>query len=78
MLRVGNKTNEVMLSITGKVNDYKKFLPLADSLIINNKPITKNYITSYISNQKYYLHSNSFFQVNDSVVELLYEEVLNY
>lgn len=77
MLRVGNKTNEVMLSITGKVNDYKKFLPLANSLIINNKPITKNYITSYISNQKYYLHSNSFFQVNDSVVELLYEEVLN-
>lgn len=77
MLRVGNKTNEVMISITGDVSNLASFINLSDSLIINNKPITKNYITSYIGNKKFNINNNSFFQVNDSIVELLYNEVIN-
>lgn len=77
MLRVGNRTNEVMISITGKVKNTTSFLNLADSLIINGNSITQDHITSYIMDKKFQINYCSFFQVNDEIVESLYQEIIN-
>lgn len=78
MLRIGNKTDEVMISIVGNVKNIEGFLAISDSLIINGKSISKGYITSYIMDKKFYLHANSFFQVNDLMVEELYLEIIRF
>ena len=76
-LKIGNKTDEVMISLSGKVNDKAPFLNICDSLIINKKVVTKSYITSYIKDKKFHIRSDSFFQVNDEIVEKLYQEVID-
>lgn len=77
MLRLGQRTNEVMIAISGKVEHIDDFLAISDSLIINQKVISKKYITSYIMDKKFCIGASSFFQVNDQVVEILYQEVIN-
>ena len=77
MLRVGNKTEEVMLYIKGELEDYKRLLNITDSLIINDKIYNKEYITSFIGNKKFHVRRESFMQVNNSICEALYEETKN-
>ena len=72
MLRLGNVTNEVMLSIYGEVKNKEGFLDVCDSLIINDQAVMKSYITSYIFDKKFHIRSRSFFQINNEVVEYLY------
>lgn len=75
-IKVGNKTNEVMLIIDGSIAYYKKLLEIVDVLIINEKVITtKDYITSYIGNKKYIIKKNSFFQVNYDISTRMYNKV---
>lgn len=76
MLRIGNKTNEVMVAIEGNTRQVDELLKLSDSLIINQKVISRKYITSYIMEKKFQINYHSFFQVNDEVVEYLYQEVI--
>ncbi len=77
MLRLGYRTNEVMMAIVGKVKHIDDFLALSDSLIVNQKVVSKRYISSYIMDKKFCVGSSSFFQVNDQVVEYLYQEIIN-
>lgn len=75
-IKVGNKTNEVMLIIDGSIAYYKKLLEIVDVLIINEKVMTtKDYITSYIGNKKYIIKRNSFFQVNYDISTRMYNKV---
>lgn len=75
-IKVGNKTNEVMLIIDGSIAYYKKLLEIVDVLIINEKVMTtKDYITSYIGNKKYIIKKNSFFQVNYDISTRMYNKV---
>ena len=75
-IKVGNKTNEVMLIIDGSIAYYKKLLEIVDVLIINEKVMTtKDYITSYIGNKKYIIKRNSFFQVNYDISTRMYDKV---
>ena len=75
-IKLGNITEEIMLSIDGNVNNYNDLIDKVDVLIINNKVITeKNYIISMIGNKKYKVSKNSFFQVNKYITEKLYDEV---
>ena len=75
-IKVGNKTNEVMLIIDGSIAYYKKLLEIVDVLIINEKVMTtKDYITSYIGNKKYIIKKNSFFQVNYDIYTRMYNKV---
>ena len=78
MLRISNDDKEVMLSIDGNVKNIDKFKEISDSLIINGKPITKDYITSNILDYKFHVRANSFFQVNGKVTEELYNEVIRH
>ena len=75
-IKVGNKTNEVMLIIDGSIAKYQKLLEIVDVLIINEKVMTtKDYITSYIGNKKYIIKKNSFFQVNYDISTRMYNKV---
>lgn len=75
-IKVGNKTNEVMLIIDGSIAKYQNLLEIVDVLIINEKVITtKDYITSYIGNKKYIIKRNSFFQVNYDISTRMYDKV---
>lgn len=77
MIRIGNYTDQIMIDISGEVNNENVFLPLADSVIINNKSIKNNEITSTILDYKYYVSNKSFFQVNKEVVEMLYSKIIS-
>ena len=75
-IKVGNKTNEVMLIIDGSIAKYQKLLEIVDVLIINEKVMTtKDYITSYIGNKKYIIKRNRFFQVNYDISTRMYDKV---
>lgn len=76
-IKLGNDTNEIMLIVEGKINDYSYLLDKVDVLYINEKLVTeKEYILSYIGNKKYKVSKNSFFQVNKDVTFQLYNKVL--
>lgn len=81
MIREGNKTHELMLSIKGKIEKIDKYynlLEIVDVLIINSKVLSKNdKIISYVKDKKYYVSEKSFFQINNKLTEKLYDEVLN-
>ena len=75
-IKVGNKTNEVMLIIKGDLKEYLSLLEIVDVLIINNKVLSnKSSILSYIGDKKYYISENSFFQVNEKITEKLYNKI---
>ena len=77
IIRCGNKTDEILLSLYGNVRDINSFKNISNSLYINDKKITNSYITSYIGDKKFHIRNNSFFQVNDNICKKLYDEILN-
>lgn len=77
-IKIGNKTDELMLIIEGNVNSYEKVKNLVDVLIINDKAVTLNdKITSMIGSYKYLVSKNSFFQINEGITEKLYNCILD-
>jgi len=76
MVRVGNVTNELMVTIKENIKDYSKLITYTKVLFINNKLITKdNTITSYIGDKKYLVSKDSFFQINPSITKELYDYI---
>ena len=77
-IKTSNNLNKILLDIKGNINNIDELKSKVDVLIINNKLLSPNKsIISNIGNNKYYLSSNSFFQVNRFLTESLYNEVLN-
>lgn len=76
MIRVSNDSKFVMIKVFGELNHVSEIENICDSLIINDKVVKNKYIESQILNKKFYVSSNSFFQVNKEVVEKLYEHVI--
>lgn len=71
--------DDFMININGKVKNFEIIKNEIGVIYINNKCITKNSkIISKIGNKKFYLSKNSFFQVNNYVVDKLYNEVLEF
>lgn len=78
IIRVSNDSEEVLISITGKVNGYEVLEDLCDSLIINDEVIKgERCIMSFIGEKKFIISDKGFFQVNKTLTERLYNEVLN-
>ena len=78
IIRVSNDSEEVLISITGKVKGYEVLEDLCDSLIINNEVIKgERTIMSFIGEKKFIISDKGFFQVNKTLTERLYNEVLN-
>ena len=77
-IKTSNNLNNILIDIKGNINNIDELKSKVDVLIINNKLLSTNKsIISNIGNNKYYLSSNSFFQVNRFLTESLYNEVLN-
>lgn len=78
LIRVSNDSSEVMVSISGEVDDYSILVNKVDTLIINDEVVLgEGNIISSIGNKRYYVSSKSFFQVNKELTSRLYDEVLN-
>lgn len=78
VVRVSNDSNEVMVSIKGDVSNYELLQNMVDVLEINDEVVLGDeYIISSIGSKKYYVSSKSFFQVNKTLTEKLYNEVLD-
>lgn len=73
VIKCGNRTNEVLLSIYGNVLNPDIFISYCNVLVINDEVLTENkYISSYILDKKFYLSNSSFFQVNYEITNYLY------
>lgn len=78
IIRVSNDSEEVLISITGKVKGYEVLEDLCDSLIINDEVIKgERCIMSFIGEKKFIISDKGFFQINKTLTERLYNEVLN-
>lgn len=78
IIRVSNDSEEVLISITGKVKGYEVLEDLCDSLIINDEVVKgERCIMSFIGEKKFIISDKGFFQVNKTLTERLYNEVLN-
>ena len=78
IIRVSNDSEEVLISITGKVKGYEVLEDLCDSLIINDEVVKgERTIMSFIGEKKFIISDKGFFQVNKILTERLYNEVLN-
>lgn len=73
MLRVGNITKEVMIYSEGEVENKEGFRMLCDCFTMNDD--CEGYITSYILDRKFHIRSKSFFQVNNEIVEKMYQYI---
>lgn len=78
IIRVSNDNSEVMLSLTGEISNYFSLKNVVDVLEINGEVILGDgHIISSIGSKKYYVSSQSFFQINNTLTKKLYDEVLN-
>ena len=78
LIKTSNDEENVLVSIKGQVKDINKIKEACDVLITNDELITKE--TSIITNigkYKFYESENSFFQINKTLTEKLYDEALN-
>lgn len=76
MIRVSNDFEKVMLKIDGKVNNIDNFIDICDSLTIDNKVVKNEYLLTNINDKKFYVTADSFFQINKSITEKLYNKVI--
>ena len=77
-IKTSNNNKECLVNIKGTIKDIKPLLNICKVLIINNKYYTKdNDIETAINDKIYKESSNSFFQVNNTLTEELYNEVKN-
>ena len=78
VIRVSNDLEEVMVSLKGNIQNYDVLKNKVDVLEVNGEIIFGDgMIVSPIGNKKYYVSSESFFQVNKKLTKLLYDEVKN-
>lgn len=76
LIRTNNDSSKIMLKITGQVNDIETLKNKVDVLFINSKCLTKeDKIITTIGSKKYYVSIDSFFQVNKTLTEKLYDKV---
>ena len=78
IIKTSNDNKNLMIKITGNINNYEQLKETTDVLIINDKYYTeKRKIITNIGNKQYYQSINSFFQINNTLTEELYNEILN-
>jgi 23S rRNA (uracil1939-C5)-methyltransferase len=76
MIRISNDLEKIMIKVDGNVVDINSLKEISDSLIINDKVIKEEYLLSNILDKKFYISSNSFFQVNRKITEKMYKKII--
>lgn len=68
--------NKIMLVLNGENNiDISKLINHFDTIYINDKLVSGNKIITTINSIKYYIAPNSFFQVNSSIAEKMFNYI---
>ena len=76
-IKISNDSKEIMVDIKGKVIDTSELVNNVDVLIINGEFLSdKKQIINPIGSKRYYESNESFFQVNKTLTEKLYDEAL--
>lgn len=77
VIRVSNDNSEVMVSLKGDINNYEMLKNKVDVLEVNGEILLgEDHIISTIGEKKYCVSSESFFQINETLTEKLYNEVM--
>ena len=77
-IKTSNDNKESLVHIIGEVKAINPLLNISKVVILNNQYLTKDkYITTSIGNIKYIESKDSFFQINNTLTEKLYNEVKN-
>ena len=76
IIKSSNNEKKIMVSINGEINNKEELITKCDVVILNGEYQTneKRIITN-INNIKYKESINSFFQINKTLTEELYEEI---
>ncbi len=78
IIKTSNDSSKIMVSITGSILEENELLNMCDVLILNGEYLTEEHaIITTVGKKKYYEGIQSFFQVNNTLTKLLYDEVLN-
>lgn len=76
LIRINNSSTETIVKATGHLNNESIIKDKVDVLIVNDKYLTsKKKIITNIGQKNYYLSADSFFQVNKTLTEKLYDKV---
>lgn len=76
-IKTSNDSKKSMVKINGKISDASNLKQLVDVLIVNDKLISaSSKIITSIGNKNYYESITSFFQINTTLTEELYDEAL--
>lgn len=76
IIKTSNDLDKCLVSIRGEISDITELINVCDVLILNGKFLTKErHIITSIGKKKYYQSCDSFFQVNTTLTELLYDKV---
>ncbi len=79
VIRTSNDNSKVMVKLIGNIQNYSKLLNVVDVLMLNDQTATSDSsIITNIGNYKYYVSLDSFFQVNETLTEKLYDKVRDY
>lgn len=79
VIRTSNDNSKVMVKLIGNIQNYSKLLNVVDVLMLNDQTVTSDSsIITNIGNYKYYVSLDSFFQVNETLTEKLYDKVRDY
>lgn len=79
LIRTSNDEKQVIIDIKGNIDNYDFLLDCCDVLIINGEVVSRDdRIITSIGDKKYYLSSNSFFQVNEFLIKKMFDKVLEY
>lgn len=79
LIRTSNDEKHAIIDIKGDVDNYNFLLDYCDVLIINGNTVSgDNRIITSIGDKKYYLSSDSFFQVNEFLIDKMFNKVLEY
>ena len=79
LIRTSNDEKQVIIDIKGNIDNYDFLLDCCDVLIINGEVVSSdNRIITNIGDKKYYLSSDSFFQVNEFLIDKMFNRVLEY
>lgn len=78
IIKTSNDNSQVMISLKGMIDKIEVLSTMCDVFIMNGSYMTsKDSIITNVGSKKYYEGIRSFFQVNNTLTELLYDEVLN-
>ena len=76
VIRTNKEETESIIILKNKIKDTKLLLNIADVVVVEDKIISnRKMITTSVNNKLYNLSPTSFFQINDTITEKVYNDI---